>query len=90
MVGTPGSLSSRRSDKYPTPSRNMEFSGTPKRNDRYATPTRNKDMVDTPLSKDRKMSYETPKRNKMTPVNIAEMLNDDDFTEFMDIDMDQS
>ncbi|XP_012053963.1 PREDICTED: LOW QUALITY PROTEIN: DNA primase large subunit-like [Atta cephalotes] len=89
-VGTPGSLSSRRSDKYPTPSRNMEFSGTPKRNDRYATPTRNKDMVDTPLSKDRKMSYETPKRNKMTPVNIAEMLNDDDFTEFMDIDMDQS
>jgi len=68
----------------------MEFSGTPKRNDRYATPTRNKDMVDTPLSKDRKMSYETPKRNKMTPVNIAEMLNDDDFTEFMDIDMDQS
>ncbi|KAG5311816.1 PRI2 primase, partial [Acromyrmex insinuator] len=89
-VGTPGSLSSRRSDKYPTPSRNSEFSGTPKRNDRYATPTRNKDTIDTPLSKDRKMNYETPKRNKMTPVNIAEMLNDDDFTEFMDIDMDQN
>ncbi|KYN04187.1 PREDICTED: DNA primase large subunit-like [Cyphomyrmex costatus] len=89
-VGTPGSLSSRRSDKYSTPSGNTESFGTPKRNDRYATPTRNKDTVDTPLSKDRRMSYLTPKRNKMTPVNIVEMLNDDDFTEFIDVDMDQS
>jgi len=23
----------------------------------------------------------------MTPVNIAEMLNDDDFTDFMDVDL---
>jgi len=33
------------------------------------------------------MNYQTPsKKNKMTPVNIAEMLNDD-FTEFMDVDI---
>lgn len=85
-VGTPGNLSSRRSDKFPTPTRNTDFIGTPKTNDKYATPTRNKDAINTPLRKDQKMSYQTPKRNKMTPVNIAEMLNDDDFTEFMDVD----
>lgn len=90
-VGTPGSLSSRRSDKYLTPSRNTEFAGTPKRNDKYITPTRNTDTVGTPLRKDQRINYQTPlKKNKMTPVNIAEMLNDDDFTEFMDVDMDQS
>jgi len=86
-VGTPGGLSSKRSDKYPTPSRNTEFTGTPKRSDRYVTPTRNTDAIGTPLRKDQKMNYQTPKRSKMTPVNIAEMLNDDDFTEFMDVDM---
>lgn len=86
-VGTPGGLSSRRSDKYPTP-RSTEFTGTPKRNDRYVTPTINTDGIDTPLRKDKKTSYQTPSRkNKMTPVNIAEMLNDDDFTEFMDVVM---
>lgn len=90
-IETPRSLSSKKSDKYPTPSRNTEFTGTPKRNDRYATPTRNTDVIGTPLTKDHKTSYQTPsKKNKMTPVNIAEMLNDDDFTEFMDVDMDQS
>ncbi|XP_011161547.1 DNA primase large subunit [Solenopsis invicta] len=90
-VGTPGSLSSRRSDKYPTPSRNTEFTGTPKRNDRYATPTRSADTIGTPLIKDHKLNYRTPsKKSKMTPVNIAEMLDDDDFTEFMDVDMNQS
>ncbi|XP_071579342.1 DNA primase large subunit [Temnothorax nylanderi] len=90
-VGTPGSLSSRRSDKYPTPSRNTEFAGTPKRNDKYVTPTRNTDTTGTPLRKDQRTSYQTPsKKSKMTPVNIAEMLNDDDFTEFMDVDIDQS
>ncbi|XP_011873303.1 PREDICTED: DNA primase large subunit-like [Vollenhovia emeryi] len=91
-VGTPGSLPSRRSDKYPTPSRNTEFAGTPKRNDKYVTPTRSTDAISTPLRKDQRASYQTPsKKNKMTPVNIAEMLNEDDFTEFMDIDaMDQS
>ncbi|XP_028050252.1 DNA primase large subunit [Monomorium pharaonis] len=90
-VGTPGSLSSRRSDKFPTPSRITEFAGTPKRN-RYATPTRSIDTIGTPSRKDQKTNYQTPsKKNKMTPINIAEMLNDDDFTEFMDVDtMDQS
>lgn len=84
---TPGSLSARKNEKFPTP-KNTEFAGTPKRNDRYATPTRrNADTIGTPSGMDKKMDYQTPKRNKMTPVNIAEMLNDDDFTEFMDVDM---
>lgn len=91
LVGTPGSLSSKRSDRYPTPSRNTEFTGTPKRNDKYVTPTRNADTIDTPLRKNQRLSYQTPsKKNKMTPVNIAEMLNDDDFAEFMDVDINQS
>lgn len=65
--------------------------GTPKRN-RYLTPTRNTDTADTPLKKVQKTNYQTPSKSgaKMTPINIAEML-DDDFTDFMDIElMDQS
>lgn len=45
--------------------------------------------ADTPLRKIQKTSYETPskKATKMTPVNIAAMLNDDDFADFMDVDI---
>ncbi|XP_011644831.1 DNA primase large subunit-like [Pogonomyrmex barbatus] len=83
-IRTPGGPSSKRSDKFSTPSRNTDFTGTP--NNRYSTPTGNTDAIGTPLRKDQKASYQTPKRNKMTPINIAEMLNDDDFTEYMDVD----
>lgn len=90
-IGTPGGLSSRKSDRYSTPSRNSDFTGTPKRNDKFDTPSRNADKIDTPLTKVQRTNYYTPsKKTKMTPVNIAEMLNDDDFTDFMDVDvMDQ-
>ncbi|CAL1680464.1 unnamed protein product [Lasius platythorax] len=90
-IGTPGDLSSRKSDRYSTPSRNSDFTGTPKRNDKFGTPSRNADKIDTPLTKVQRTNYYTPsKKTKMTPVNIAEMLNDDDFTDFMDVDvMDQ-
>lgn len=76
-IGTPGGVSSRKSDRHSTPSRNSDFTGTPKTN-----------TIDTPLRKVQKTNYYTPsKKAKMTPVNIAEMLNDDDFTDLMDVDL---
>lgn len=88
VTGTPGDISSRKSDRYSTPSRNSDFTGTPKRSDRYTTPSRNTDTVNTPLRKIQTTNYQTPsKKTKMTPVNIVEMLNDDDFTDFMDVDL---
>lgn len=75
-IGTPGGVSLRKSDRYSTPSRNSDFTGTPKRN-----------TIDTSLRKVQKTNHYTPsKKTKMTPVNIAEMLNDD-FTDFMDVDL---
>lgn len=87
-TGTPAGLSSRKSDRYSTPSRNTDFAGTPKRSDKYSTPSRNTD-TGTPLRKIQRTSYQTPSKSgvKMTPVNIAEMLNDDDFTDFMDVEL---
>ncbi|EZA50490.1 hypothetical protein DMN91_009628 [Ooceraea biroi] len=88
-TGTPVSLP-RKNDRYSTPSGNVDYNGTPKRNDRYATPSRNADADTPPLRKVQKTSYETPpskKAAKMTPVNIADMLNDDDFADFMDVDI---
>jgi len=84
---TPGSLLSRKNDKYSTPTRNTDYSGTPKRN---ATPS-SADVTDTPMRKIRKMDHETPSRKaaKMTPVNIADMLNDDNFTDFMDVELEK-
>jgi len=84
---TPGSLLSRKNDKYSTPTRNTDYSGTPKRN---ATPS-SADVTDTPMRKIQKMDHETPSRKaaKMTPVNIADMLNDDDFTDFMDVELEK-
>ncbi|EFN75543.1 DNA primase large subunit [Harpegnathos saltator] len=83
-TGTPSNGSSRRNDRYSTPSRNTDFTGTPKRNDRYSTPSRNADGTNTPLRKVQRTNYQTPSRDiKMTPVNIAELLNDDDLAEFM-------
>lgn len=86
-IETPGGLSSRKSDRYSTPSRNSDFTGTPKRNNKFGTPSRNIDTIDTPLRKVQKTNYTPSKKTKMTPVNIAEMLNDDDFTDFMDVDL---
>lgn len=87
-IGTPGGLSSRKSDRYSTPSRNSDFTGTPKRSDKFSTPSRNADKVGTPLRTSfQKTNYTPSKKTKMTPVNIAEMLNDDDFTDFMDVDL---
>lgn len=86
--GTPGSLS-RKNDRYSTPSRSTDYVGTPKRSDRSGTPSGNADGADTPLRKFPKANYKTPlkKAAKMTPINIADMLNDDDFTDFMDADV---
>lgn len=86
-IGTPGGLSSKKSDRYSTPSRNSDFTSTPKRNNKFGTPSRNIDTIDTPLRKVQKTNYTPSKKTKMTPVNIAEMLNDDDFTDFMDVDL---
>lgn len=87
-IGTPGGGSSRRNDRYSTPSRNTDFTGTPKRNDRYSTPSRNTDGTGTPLRKVQRTSYQTPSKRdvQMTPVNIAELLNNDDLAEFMDME----
>ncbi|XP_014484671.1 PREDICTED: DNA primase large subunit-like [Dinoponera quadriceps] len=85
-IGTPGG-SSRRNDRYSTPSGNTDFADTPRRKDRYSTPSRNADETGTPLRKIQKTGYQTPSTRdvKMTPVNIAKILNDDDFAEFMDM-----
>lgn len=90
ITSTPGGLSRKTDSRYSTPTSNTD--STPKRTDRYLTSTRSTDSTDTPLRKIQKMNYQTPSKSdvKMTPVNIAEMLNDDDFTDFMDIEMDQS
>jgi len=84
---TPGSLLSRKNDKYNTPTRNTDYNGTPKRN---ATPS-SADVIDTPMRKIQKTDHGTPSRKaaKMTPVNIADMLNDDDFTDFMDVEVEE-